>query len=51
MCDLVNKMAVKERYDLKLIIDETHSVGVLGAGGRGIFEHLDIDVSSYFLLN
>ena len=36
-------LALKERYDAWLMIDEAHSFGVLGATGRGITEHFGID--------
>jgi len=32
-----------ERYDAPLMVDEAHSLGVLGATGRGITEHFGID--------
>ena len=33
---------VKKRHKAFLYIDEAHSIGVLGAHGRGIGEHFDI---------
>ncbi|MCX5205628.1 aminotransferase class I/II-fold pyridoxal phosphate-dependent enzyme [Streptomyces sp. NBC_00237] len=32
-----------ERYDAPLMVDEAHSLGVLGSTGRGITEHFGID--------
>jgi 8-amino-7-oxononanoate synthase len=32
-------LALAERYDAWLIVDDAHGFGVLGAGGRGILEH------------
>ena len=36
-------LEIKERYDAWLMVDEAHSIGVLGATGRGITEHFAID--------
>jgi 7-keto-8-aminopelargonate synthetase-like enzyme len=41
--DLPRLLALKERYDAWLMIDEAHSIGVLGATGRGITEHFGVD--------
>jgi len=35
--------ALKERHQAWLMIDDAHGLGVLGASGRGIFEHFDVD--------
>jgi 8-amino-7-oxononanoate synthase len=43
--DLPRLLALKERYDAWLMIDEAHSIGVLGKTGRGITEHFKIDPS------
>lgn len=41
--DLPALLALKERYQCWLMVDEAHSLGVLGARGRGIAEHFGID--------
>lgn len=41
--DLPRLLAIKERYDAWLMIDEAHSFGVLGPTGRGIAEHFGVD--------
>ena len=41
--DLPRLVALKERHDAWLLIDEAHSYGVLGANGRGLCEHFGID--------
>lgn len=44
ICDLASIVSLREKYELRLILDETHSLGVLGKTGRGVMEHLKIDV-------
>ena len=41
--DLPRLLALKDRYDAWLMIDEAHSIGVLGKTGRGITEHFKVD--------
>ncbi len=44
--DVANLPAIlklKAEYGFWLMVDEAHSLGVLGARGRGTFEHFDID--------
>ncbi|KAF2071797.1 hypothetical protein CYY_006881 [Polysphondylium violaceum] len=43
-------LELKEKYKFRLIMDESHSVGVLGKTGRGITEHYNIDVNSIDIL-
>ena len=35
-------LALAERYNAWLLLDDAHGFGVLGAGGRGVLEHFDI---------
>jgi 8-amino-7-oxononanoate synthase len=50
ICDLPNLIALKKRFQCNLIIDEAHSIGVLGPCGRGIAHHypnidpIDVDL-------
>lgn len=43
IADLPALIAVKKRHHALLMVDEAHSVGVLGARGGGIGEHFDVD--------
>lgn len=43
MPDLARLIALKERHGCWLMVDEAHSVGVLGARGHGLAEHAGID--------
>jgi 8-amino-7-oxononanoate synthase len=36
-------LALCERYDAYLLVDDAHGLGVLGAHGRGILEHFGVD--------
>ncbi len=40
--DLARFVAVKKRHEAWLMVDEAHSIGVLGATGRGIAEHAGV---------
>lgn len=38
-------LALCERHDALLVLDDAHGFGVLGTGGRGILEHFDLQPS------
>jgi len=40
---LPQMVALKERYGARLLVDDAHAVGVLGAHGRGTGEHLGVE--------
>ena len=42
MAPVPELLALCERYDALLVLDDAHGFGVLGSGGRGILEHFDI---------
>ncbi|WP_037066825.1 aminotransferase class I/II-fold pyridoxal phosphate-dependent enzyme [Allorhizobium undicola] len=41
--DLPGLLALKQRFGFWLMMDEAHSLGVLGSTGRGTFEHFGLD--------
>nr|WP_210330799.1 MULTISPECIES: aminotransferase class I/II-fold pyridoxal phosphate-dependent enzyme [unclassified Methylocystis] len=41
--DLPRLFAIKDKYKVWLLVDEAHSLGVLGATGRGLAEHQGVD--------
>lgn len=43
MPDLARAIEIKERHDAWLMVDEAHSLGTLGATGKGLFEQQSID--------
>lgn len=42
IADLPGLLRLKKQFNFWLMMDEAHSLGVLGDTGRGIFEHYDI---------
>lgn len=46
ICPLPAIIELKEKHDAFLMIDEAHSLGVLGKTGRGVNEYFDVDASS-----
>ena len=43
IADLPAIISLKEKYDALLMVDEAHSIGVLGTTGRGIGEHFHVN--------
>ncbi|MGB5614616.1 MAG: aminotransferase class I/II-fold pyridoxal phosphate-dependent enzyme [Sedimenticolaceae bacterium] len=41
--DLPRFIELRQRHHVYLMVDEAHSFGVMGAAGKGIAEHFDID--------
>jgi 8-amino-7-oxononanoate synthase len=48
--DLPRLLEIKDRHHCWLLVDEAHSVGVLGDGGRGLSEHFREDPSRIDLI-
>lgn len=46
VADLPAILRLKEEFGFWLMVDEAHALGVLGATGRGTFEHFDIPSGS-----
>ncbi len=42
--DIPEFIAVKNQYHADLMVDEAHSLGVIGATGRGVREYFDLKV-------
>ena len=45
ICPLPEIVELKEKYHTFLMVDEAHSLGVLGQTGKGVNEHFGIDAS------
>nr|WP_280528266.1 type I polyketide synthase [Actinoplanes ianthinogenes] len=43
ICDLPALIALKKKHGALLMVDEAHSIGVLGARGGGVGEHFGVD--------
>ena len=47
LAPVVELLALAERYDCLLVLDEAHATGVLGEGGRGVMDSLAADSWSW----
>ena len=45
ICPLPDLVALKNEYKLRLFVEESYSFGTLGATGKGVTEHFDVDVN------
>lgn len=50
VCPLPELSAVCRKYEAWLVVDEAHSLGVLGKNGKGILEYFNMPLSSIDLL-
>jgi 8-amino-7-oxononanoate synthase len=48
--DLPRLIEIKNRYNCWLLVDEAHSIGVLGQDGRGLCEHTGVDPNQIDLI-
>ncbi|XP_058055288.1 serine palmitoyltransferase 1 [Anopheles bellator] len=51
MCPLPRLVELRSRYKLRLFLDESVSFGVLGASGRGLVEHYNVDKTEVDLIS
>lgn len=49
VCPLKKLVELRQKYKLRFILDESLSFGTLGKHGRGLTEHLDVNVSGLIL--
>lgn len=43
LAPLPDLLALAERYDARLLVDDAHGTGVMGKTGRGTLEHFDVE--------
>ena len=43
VCDLAAVVEIKKKYKCYLYLDEAHSIGAVGATGRGVCEYAGVD--------
>ncbi|XP_045465626.1 serine palmitoyltransferase 1 isoform X2 [Harmonia axyridis] len=45
LCNLPKFVEVAEQFKMRIFLDETYSLGVLGKNGKGLTEHFGVDIS------
>jgi len=50
IANLPRLIEIRDRYNAWLMVDEAHSIGVLGATGRGLTEHFGVDPNEVDLI-
>lgn len=50
ICPLVELIDLKKKYKVRLFIDESRSFGVLGRDGKGVTQHLNVDIQDVDLV-
>eukprot|EP01130_Rhizamoeba_saxonica_P000288 TRINITY_DN10265_c0_g1_i1.p1 TRINITY_DN10265_c0_g1~~TRINITY_DN10265_c0_g1_i1.p1 ORF type:complete len:459 (-),score=103.35 TRINITY_DN10265_c0_g1_i1:25-1401(-) len=51
MAPLDKLMELKEKYPFRIILEESNSIGVLGATGRGLTEHYNINIADVEIIS
>ncbi|VDP73756.1 unnamed protein product [Echinostoma caproni] len=51
ICPLPELVKLKYQYKVRILLDESHSFGVLGATGRGVTEYFGIDVEDIDMIS
>jgi len=51
ICPLPDLIALKNEYKLRLFVEESVSFGTLGATGKGVTEHFDVDIKEVDLIS
>lgn len=50
LCPLVELIRIKQKYKIRLFVDESKSFGVLGSEGKGVTQHLNVDIGDLDLV-
>ncbi len=51
LCDLPNIVKLSKKYKARILIDDAHSVGVMGQNGRGTAEHFGLEDEVDLIMN
>lgn len=51
ICPLPSIMALKEKFSYRMILDDSHSFGTLGATGKGVTEYYGIPISDVEIIS
>jgi len=51
ICDLPNIVKLSKKYGARILVDDAHSVGVLGQNGRGTAEHFGLENEVDLIMN
>ncbi|MCK4666116.1 aminotransferase class I/II-fold pyridoxal phosphate-dependent enzyme, partial [Candidatus Dependentiae bacterium] len=51
LCDLPNIVELSKKYNARILIDDAHSVGILGSNGRGTAEHFGLEDEVDLIMN
>lgn len=51
LCDLPNIVKLAKKYNARILVDDAHSVGVMGPNGRGTAEHFGLEDEVDLIMN